>query len=673
MRGVEFQFELVKETEQSAARLARVKTKHAEFETPIFMPVATHAAFRGQRIEDIAGLGFPIILSNTFHLFLRPGAEIFKKCGGIHRFMNWKRALLTDSGGFQIFSMAHALDTVEEGTRFRSYVDGCYHTLTPELSIETQRAIGSDIMMVLDQCVPSTVEHAIAEIAVERTARWAVRSFAARGDSTQALFGIVQGACYADLRARSAEQICAIPFDGFAIGGLAVGEERSQREDFTQMTAALLPRDKPRYLMGVGTPIDLLEAVHRGVDMFDCVLPTAFAQQGVVFTSRGKIDLRRGVYRGSEAPLDDQCTCETCRHYTRGYLHHLIKVGEYSGSQLLGIHNLSFYYELMREIRESIKQDRFITLYRAKREWLALADEQNPPKPPRRRSAVKEHRGDYQIVENRQGFFSVMQRSSGETMHASVAPGVEARSLYVEQMRILDRVQAVTVQPVVVWDVGLGAAINAMALISDYESLAQRVACAPLRLISFERDLDPLQLTLKFAGKFPHAKHPAPHQLLKNGSWSDRSGRISWQLLVGDVREKLSEASPADYIFFDPFSYKTDSDLWGQSFLGSIAQRCQGRPTLLATYSASTAFRAALLCAGFYVGKGVATGAKEQTTLAALPPIPHWFPSLGESWLLHWERSGNRYPIDASEVERQKIENTIRNHPQFMASFANVV
>jgi len=292
-----------------------------------------------------------VLLANTYHLLLRPGVEIFEKFGGIHRFMSWPRAVLTDSGGFQIFSLPGNRTLREEGAEFRSYVDQCTVHLSPERSIATQKAIGADIMMVLDQCVPSTVDHNVAREAMELTHRWAHRSLTARGDSPQALFGIVQGASYADLRIESAQTIAQMPFDGYAIGGLAVGESSAEREDCTATVTEWLPRDSPRYLMGVGTTRDLLEAVHRGVDMFDCILPTSLAKQGVAFTSLGRRDLRRAAYRGMEGPIDPNCDCYTCKTHSIAYLFHLQRVHETAGWQLLSLHNIHFYMQLMRTMR----------------------------------------------------------------------------------------------------------------------------------------------------------------------------------------------------------------------------------------------------------------------------------------------------------------------------------
>src|SRR3984957_16824013 len=352
MRRLEFTLEAT--AAGSQARAGRFTTLHNEVLTPTFMPVGTHAAVRSQRREDLLDSGAQVLLANTYHLLLRPGVDILQKFGGIHGFMNWPRSVLTDSGGYQIFSLPGSRTIREEHAEFKSYVDNTRVRLSPERSIETQKAIGSDIMMALDHCVPSTVDHTAARSAMELTHRWARRSLAARGDSAQALFGIVQGARFTDLRLQSTQVITEMPFDGYAIGGLAVGESSAEREECTTTVTRLLPRDRPRYLMGVGTTRDLLEAVHRGVDMFDCILPTSLARQGVAFTSLGRRDLRRAGYVAIEGPIDPACVCYTCRTYSIAYLFHLHRVHESLSWQLLGLHNVHFYMQLMRRMREHI-------------------------------------------------------------------------------------------------------------------------------------------------------------------------------------------------------------------------------------------------------------------------------------------------------------------------------
>lgn len=370
-------FTLEKTASDSRARATRFTTLHGEMQTPIFMPVGTQATVKGINTESLKTVGSRMLLANTYHLMLRPGAEVFKHVGGIHPFMNWDGPVLTDSGGFQIFSLPHSRALTEEGAKFQSYVDGKMHLLSPEESIRVQRAIGSDVMMVLDQCIPSTSDHATARKAMELTHRWAKRSLDARGDSPQALFGIIQGACFEDLRKESVSALTSMPFDGFAIGGLAVGETKSQREDFTEITAALLPPEFPRYLMGVGTPLDILEAVHRGVDMFDCILPSALAKRGTAFTSRGKVQMRRSAYKFSETPLDADCACETCKTYSRAYLHHLTKTEEVLGWQLISLHNLTFYHAIMAEMRAAIFTGSFRPYLEEKRKAWNVSDDES--------------------------------------------------------------------------------------------------------------------------------------------------------------------------------------------------------------------------------------------------------------------------------------------------------
>ena len=350
----------------SRARRGLLTTAHGAIPTPAFMPVGTRASVTGMTARDLDDLEPDVILANTYHLMLRPGDAALRTLGGIHRLMNIAKPVLTDSGGYQIFSLGGAVTVAEEGARFQSYVDHRYELLTPERAIAMQEAIGSDIMMVLDHCVPSTADEARVADAVARTRRWALRSLAARQDERQGLFAIVQGGVVPALRERSAGELCGHPFDGFAIGGLAVGEERSRREEVTASTVNLLPRDRPRYLMGVGTPADILIAVGLGVDMFDCILPTTLTWQGVAFTSTGRVRVTRSAYRLDESTLDAACTCMTCRRHSRAYLHHLIKSREPVGPRLLAIHNLTHYLELMRAARQAITEGRYAEFARAK-------------------------------------------------------------------------------------------------------------------------------------------------------------------------------------------------------------------------------------------------------------------------------------------------------------------
>jgi queuine tRNA-ribosyltransferase len=349
-----FSFSLGARDPGSRARRGTLRTARGTVETPVFMPVGTRATVTGILPDELTALGASILLANTYHLLLRPGADLFRRVGGIHAFMRWPGLVLTDSGGYQIFSLPDERTMSEDGARFRSYIDGRYHHLTPEGSIQMQTAIGSDIMMVLDECIAATADESAGRAAMERTHRWALRSLAARSNPEQALFAIVQGGLVPSLRQESARFLADHPFDGYAIGGLAVGDTRAQREDMTAFAADLLPALSPRYLMGVGTPPDLLVAIGCGVDMFDCVIPTRLAWQGTGFTSTGRVRITRGAHMSSDEPLDAACACSTCRTYTRAYLHHLVKCSEPLGPRLLTIHNLHYYLELMRQARAAI-------------------------------------------------------------------------------------------------------------------------------------------------------------------------------------------------------------------------------------------------------------------------------------------------------------------------------
>jgi queuine tRNA-ribosyltransferase len=365
-------FTLLK-TAPSGARAGLLRTRRGEVPTPAFMAVATHANIRNMSTEEVREVGAPVLLGNTYHLMLRPGPEVFERFGGIHRFMGWDGPVLTDSGGFQIFSLANDRAITEKGALFRSYHDNSRQLLSPERSIAMQKAINSEVMMVLDICVDSTSNEAVTRAAMERTHRWALRSLEAHltRPQGQALFAIVQGGTKPELRRESAAFLTPHPFDGFAIGGLAVGETKHERETMTELATALLPKDKPRYLMGVGTPIDLLEAVRRGVDMFDCIIPTKMAQQGYAYTFQGLVRITRQVYRLDEAPLDGTCACAVCRRYSRAYLHHLMRGKHTTGSRMLGLHNLAHYQTLMRRMREAILAGTFEALYAELREALS--------------------------------------------------------------------------------------------------------------------------------------------------------------------------------------------------------------------------------------------------------------------------------------------------------------
>jgi queuine tRNA-ribosyltransferase len=361
-------FDVLATDADSSARRGTLLTAHGRVETPAFMSVGTRATVTGLDPLDLRAVGAEVLLANTYHLMLRPGPELFRRVGGIHAFMGWDGPVLTDSGGYQIFSLSGDRTISEAGARFRSYVDQRLLLLSPERSIEMQAAIGSDIMMVLDECVDSTSDAATTRAAMERTHRWALRSLAARSNPKQALFAIVQGGVVPELRRESAAFLREQPFDGFAIGGLAVGDTRAQREDITHFSAALRPAERPRYLMGVGTPPDLLYAMLAGVDLFDCVLPTHLAWQGTAFTSSGRVRVTRGAAGTADVPLDAECSCSTCRRFSRAYLHHLFKCSEPLGPRLLSVHNLHHYHALMSEARKAIERGVYAAFARQKLE-----------------------------------------------------------------------------------------------------------------------------------------------------------------------------------------------------------------------------------------------------------------------------------------------------------------
>jgi len=658
----------------SRARAGVFRTLHNEVLTPLFMPVGTQATVKAQLPETLEESGSQILLANTYHLLLRPGPEVFRRMGGIHRFMDWKRSVLTDSGGFQVFSLQHARQVTEAGAVFQSYLDGRTILLSPETSIETQIAIGSDIMMALDQCVPSTSDAATVREAVGITRRWAARSLAARGDSPQALFGIVQGGLDRSLRRESAEGLLEMAFDGFAIGGLAVGESKDEREATCEFTTGLLPEYLPRYLMGVGTPLDILEAVHRGADMFDCIIPTQVAQRGGAFTSRGYLQLRRGIYKCSDEPLDPECSCPTCRRHSRAYLHHLTKTKETLGWQLLGAHNIHFYHALMREIRQSILEGTFEALHREKRAILQVADADNPPKRPVVRAVRKPTLGAYEIHTAREGFASILHTASGEIMHSRTPPMEEANRLYIEQSRLAELLSAPDaadpLPPLVLWDVGLGAAANALAAIRCHEAAAARGPVRGLHIISFENDLDSLRLAFSHNERFHYLHHSAPAGLLKSGIWTSRqSPGISWELVLGDFPGTIPRAPSApDVVFYDMFSGKTNPLPWAFSTFASLFAVCGERHCGLYTYTVSTAARAGLLAAGFFVARGRSTGDKEETTMAFTPSAAKERPDcdfLGTAWLAKWHRSQAKFPGDIFPENRPDFERTILGHPQF--------
>jgi queuine tRNA-ribosyltransferase len=357
---MDFSFEVLK-TDPSGARLGRLTTPHGVIETPVFMPVGTAATVKALTQEALEELGAEIILANTYHLYLRPGHELIRKLGGLHAFMSWHRAILTDSGGYQVFSLAELRKITDEGVRFRSHLDGSEHLLTPEKAAEIQLALGSDIAMVLDECIETPAQREMAEAAVKRTSAWAGRArkyfdeFAIRnGNPPQWQFGIVQGATFADLRRESARQLLDLNFPGYAVGGLAVGEPHALTCEMTAEVTALLPNEKPRYLMGVGQPEQIPDYVARGIDMMDCVLPTRAARHGCLYTSEGRVLIKNARYIEDQRPIDPQCKCAVCKRYTRAYLRHLFAAKELTAAILATHHNVQFYLDIMRQVREAI-------------------------------------------------------------------------------------------------------------------------------------------------------------------------------------------------------------------------------------------------------------------------------------------------------------------------------
>ena len=370
-----FEFQLISRCPATAARRGRILTAHGTVDTPLFMPVGTQGTVKTLTPEELYEIDTGIILANTYHLNLRPGPEIVRKAGGLHRFMNYHRPILTDSGGFQVFSLAKLRRVTDEGVEFSSHIDGSLHFFSPERAIDIQQALGADIIMCFDECIPYPSTYEYAEIAMERTSRWARRCREYHKKPGQALFGIVQGGIYKDLRLRSAREVVALDFPGYAIGGLSVGEPKEIMYETVELLESHLPADKPRYLMGVGEPEDLLEGVKRGIDMFDCVLPTRLARHGTAYTATGKLVVRNARYAEDYGPLYPECDCPVCRRYSRAYLRHLIKSGEILGLRLLSYHNVHFIVKLMEGIRDSLENksfqlfhQSFLNKYRIKRE-----------------------------------------------------------------------------------------------------------------------------------------------------------------------------------------------------------------------------------------------------------------------------------------------------------------
>jgi queuine tRNA-ribosyltransferase len=354
-------YESIKTCKQSGARLGRVHTPHGVIETPAFMPVGTQATVKTMSPEELKAMDAHIILSNTYHLFLRPGHELVKAAGGLHKFMNWDRPILTDSGGFQVFSLSDIRKITEEGVQFKSHLNGDKLFLSPEKAMEIQNALGSDIMMAFDECPPYPAEYDYLKKSLERTSRWAERCLESHArPEDQGLFAIVQGGMHEDLRRLSAQQLTSMDFPGYAIGGLSVGEPKQLMYEVLDYTTPLLPANKPRYLMGVGSPDALIEGAIRGIDMFDCVLPTRIARNGTCMTSAGRLVIRNAKHAADFGPIDPKCSCYTCQNYSRAYIRHLIKADETFGIRLTTYHNLHFLLQLMRDVRQAIMEDRLL-------------------------------------------------------------------------------------------------------------------------------------------------------------------------------------------------------------------------------------------------------------------------------------------------------------------------
>ena len=352
-------YELLHVCAQTGARRGRLHTPHGTIETPVFMPVGTAGSVKAIAPDDLHTLGANIILGNTYHLMLRPGEQLIGELGGLHQFISWDRALLTDSGGFQVYSLAEKRKITEEGAAFQSHLDGSKHLLTPERSIEIQEVLGADVIMAFDECPPALSERSYMEASMARTTRWLHRCAAAWNRQRSSLFGIIQGGLDQELRKRHVEEICAVDLPGYALGGFAVGEEPVQMHAGVAFSAPLLPRDKPRYLMGVGTPLDLVTCVGAGIDMFDCVLPTRSARNSLLFTSEGKLVIKNARYAKDKRPLDPKCSCYTCRHFSRAYLRHLFVSQELVAMRLNTLHNLHFFLSLMEQARTAIEADRY--------------------------------------------------------------------------------------------------------------------------------------------------------------------------------------------------------------------------------------------------------------------------------------------------------------------------
>ncbi len=361
-------FRIIKKSSNTRARITEFKTAHSIIRTPVFMPVGTQATVKTLTPHELEEIGFKIILANTYHLYLQPGVDVIKKAGGLHRFMNWKYAILTDSGGFQVLSLKDIRKIKSDGVEFRSFIDGSKHYFTPEKVVDIQEKMGSDIIIPLDICGTYPSEHSVTSKELDITLNWAERSIKAKKRDESIMFGVIQGGFYKDLRKRAVDGILSLGFPGVTIGGLSIGEEKALTKEMVDYTVSLLPENKPRYLMGVGDPISILEYVRLGVDMFDCVLPTRIARNRTLFTKDGPIKITKAIYREDFTPIEEDCNCYTCRHFTKAYLNHLFKAKEILAARLATIHNLFFMHQLIMDIRKSIEEDRFIDFYNSFKE-----------------------------------------------------------------------------------------------------------------------------------------------------------------------------------------------------------------------------------------------------------------------------------------------------------------
>ncbi|MFT3843107.1 MAG: tRNA-guanine transglycosylase [Myxococcaceae bacterium] len=648
-----------------AARAGVLHSRFGEVLTPAFMPVGTWGHGRHLSLTEL-GASAKLALANTYHLMLRPGFDAVRQLGGLHRFSGWSGGLLTDSGGFQVFSLAADRVVSEEGVRFSHPFDAEPVSLTPESAVQGQAMLGSDIAMALDVCISSTAKEADVREAMERTHRWALRSLAerdksealsvgrGRADATRppgeglppshaesSLFGIVQGGVSETLRTESAGVISELPFDGLAIGGLAVGEAPELRHAIAAHTAARLPPGRVRYLMGVGTPLDLLECVRAGIDLFDCILPTRMADQGYAYTFDGLLRLSRTAHRLEDVPLEAGCDCTTCAKYSRAFLQHVTAVQSPLSARLLSIHNLRHYARLMERLRAAIIEGRFEDEYRALKPRLHAAGERTD--------------GDFELITLSSGARAVRQTKHGEVMHPGVGPEEEAARLYLRQPLGLGL--EAKQGPLKVLDVGLGAAANAATWLSWAAKGARE-----LELVSLEKNRSPLKLALAdpegFAFLGPWVD--AANELLRTGRYEQ--GRIRWRLLEGDARETVRDAGEGfDLVMQDPFSPETEPEMWGPKWFEALRKRC-GERAWLATYSSATPVRVGLLLAGWFVAAGVGSGARAETTIAATSrdglPTP-----LGERWLTRWKRSSARAPIGGTLTP--EVEQGILGHPQF--------